>query len=420
VEAKRNVYFKYITLVLNRCSWRHHVHGTFLDVSLGPVVYLPPWPDRTLLVPGVRWLCPAFTLPSGRFSSPTSETSRGLQSVRISDDLLRYTSNVIAEIILFDVLGIGLMRLLRERSSTRIRASVRGILPAVVTLVLFLSGGVILGTLVESVTDAQSSVAILLGSFVQLVLYAVLIGVAVWAAATLERRPYTSFGLNNDVDWLLSFVAGVAITSIGIVVSLWWADQRGIRDVTLADASVTGPDKPLLVGVALVLFVCYFLLGNVYEEVVYRRIMLGNFVEGLTARGVSLGPAVVFATVSSLLLFGAYHIPLRGNVIVALDAALSGIPFAVAYLLTDDLGLPVGVHFGRVLIEFFNGLTIGGFEVTAIVAITQNTLLANLEFKLLRIALLCLCILFWVHLTKGEIRITETRHHRCSEGPLTD
>lgn len=105
--------------------------------------------------------------------------------------------------------------------------------------------------------------------------------------------------------------------------------------------------------------------------------------EGLTARGVSLRLAVVSATVVSLLLFGAYHIPLRGNVVVALDAALTGIPFALAYLLTDDLDLPVGVYFGRVLIEFLNGLIVDEFEVTGLIAITQNTLLANLEPKLL-------------------------------------
>lgn len=78
------------------------------------------------------------------------------------------------------------------------------------------------------------------------------------------------------------------------------------------------------------------------------------------------------------------------------------------------------MHFGRILIEFFNGITIGEFEVTAIVAITQNSLLANLEFKLLRIVLLSLCILLWMYLTKGEIRITETRYHRYSEEPPTD
>jgi hypothetical protein len=230
-----------------------------------------------------------------------------------------------------------------------------------------------------------------------------------------RRQPSTAFGLGVDAGWLRRFAAGVATTLLGVVVSLWWVDRRGTRDVTLADASVTGLDEPLVVGVVFVLFICYFLLGNLYEEVVYRRIVLGNFVEGLTARGLPLRLAVVPATVAGLLLFGAYHVPLRGNVVVALDAALSGIPFALAYLLTDDLGLPVGVHFGRVLIELLNGLTLGPLEVTAVVAITENTLLANLELKLLRIGFVCLCILVWVYLTRGELRMAGAVRHRHGE-----
>ncbi|MFC7007939.1 hypothetical protein [Halalkalicoccus salilacus] len=81
--------------------------------------------------------------------------------------------------------------------------------------------------------------------------------------------------------------------------------------------------------------------------------------------------------------------------------------------------LPVGVHFGRVLIEFLNGLTIGEFEVTGLIAITQNTLLANLALKLLRIGLICLCILLWVYLIRGEIRMAETIRHRNGEESLT-
>ncbi|WP_226008037.1 CPBP family intramembrane glutamic endopeptidase [Natrinema salinisoli] len=308
------------------------------------------------------------------------------------------------------------MQLLRERGSTRIRASLRGVLPAVVTLVLFLGGTALLGLIVQAVTEAHSSTEVLLASIGQFVLYAVLIGVAVWSAATLEHREYTNFGLTVDGDWMREFAAGIVITLLGIMVSVWWADVRGIRAVTLTAASITGPERPLLLGAVFGLFICYFLLGNIYEEVVYRRIVLGNFVEGLTARGVSPQVAVILATVVSLLLFGVYHIPLRGNIVVALDAALTGIPFALAYLLTDRLALPVGIHFGRILIEFLHGrVTRGEFNVSAIVEITQDTLLANLEFKLLRIGLTCLGILTWVYLHHGEIQIAKTVYRRNSD-----
>ncbi|WP_176548342.1 CPBP family intramembrane glutamic endopeptidase [Natrinema sp. CBA1119] len=284
------------------------------------------------------------------------------------------------------------------------------------TLVLFLGGNALLGLIVQSVTEAGSSTEVFLVSIGQIILYTALIGVAVWCAATLEHREYTDFGLTVDGEWMQEFVVGVVITLLGITVSLWWADVRGIRSVTLTAAGITGPERPLLLGAVFGLFVCYFLLGNIYKEVIYRRIMLGNFLEGLTARGVSPRVAVILATAVSLLLFGVYHIPLRGNIVVALDAALTGIPFALAYLLTDRLALPAGIHFGRILIEFLHGrVTRGEFNVSAVVEITQDTLLANLEFKLLRIGLICLCILTWVYLHHGEIQIDKTGHHRNSE-----
>lgn len=308
------------------------------------------------------------------------------------------------------------MRLLRERSSTRVRASLRGVLPAAMTLVLFLGGSAFLGSIAESVTEEGASGEVLLASLGQFVLYAVLIGTAVWGAATLERREYTDFGLSVDGEWTREFAAGIAITLLGIAVSLWWADFRGLRDVIPTAAGITGPERPLLLGTVFGIFVGYFLLGNIYEEVVYRRIMLGNFAEGLTARGVSPRVAVVLATAVSLLLFGAYHIPLRGNLVVAFDAALTGIPFALGYLLTGRLALPVGVHFGRILIEVLHGrVTRGKFGITAAVEVTQNTLLANFELKLLRIGLLCLGILTWIYLNHGEIRIAKTVYRSDSD-----
>lgn len=312
------------------------------------------------------------------------------------------------------------MRIAREEDSTRLRASIRGVLPAVATLALFLVGGSLLGTTVESITAAGSTGEVLLKSVAQLVIYAALIAAAVWGAGKLERREFGDFGLDADADWLRAFAAGTAISLLGIATSLWWADVRGLRDVDLAAAGIRGPDEPVVLVVAFAGFVCYFLLGNVYEEVVYRRIVLGNFVEGLTARGLSPRMAVVPATAASLLLFGAYHVPLRGNVVVAVDAALTGIPFALAYLLTGELGLPVGLHFGRISIEFARGLTRGEFELLAIVELTRNTLAANLEVKLVQLGLVCLFVLVWVYLDRGEIRLAESVYRPTGESSGAD
>lgn len=301
------------------------------------------------------------------------------------------------------------MRLIREENSTRLRASLRGTLPAVGTLVLFLVGFGLLGTAFESVAGLGPTGEVLLASFARMVLYAVLVGTAVWWAARLERRTYADFGLNVDANWGREFAVGAAISGVAVAASLWWAGVRGSRTVDLAAAGVRGPGGPLAVAAVFAALACFFLFGNVYEELVYRRIVLRNFLEGLAARGVSPAVAVVLATAGSLALFGAYHVPLRGNLLVAVDAALVGVPFALAYLLTDDLGLPVGIHFGRLPVEFVHGTTLGEFEVLAVVELTRNTLAANLELKLVRLGLVCLLVLAWVYLDRGEIRTERIR-----------
>lgn len=52
-------------------------------------------------------------------------------------------------------------------------------------------------------------------------------------------------------------------------------------------------------------------------------------------------------------------------------------------------------------------MSLGEFDVVAVVDVTRNALAANLEVKLLRLGLLCLGVLAWVYLTDGELRVSE-------------
>lgn len=106
-------------------------------------------------------------------------------------------------------------------------------------------------------------------------------------------------------------------------------------------------------------------------------------------------------------LFGLYHVPLRGNVVVAVDAALVGVTFSLAYLLTGELGLPIGVHAGRFPLTVLPGATLGPFEFQQALTISRNTLAANLEVKLVRLGLTCLLVLAWVALVDGEVGIDD-------------
>lgn len=307
------------------------------------------------------------------------------------------------------------MPILRADDSTRVRASLRGLLPAATTLLVLLLGGAVLGSILDTVGDGTPTTVALFALIAQTVLYGGLVGLAIWCGTRLERRQYTAFGLNVDSGWLLNFVAGTTITVVAIVLSLWWAEIRGLRNVDLSAAAVSGPGEPLVPLVVFAVYIGYSLVGHVFEEVVYRRIMIRNFTEGLTARGFTPVAAVVPATVGGLLLFGLYHVPLRGNFVAAIDSALLGVAFALAYLLTGELGLPVGVHFGRQLIGFAFGKEVVEFEFVAVLELTRNTLSANLEVKLVRLGLACLLILAWVFLREGEIRLAETVYSDGSE-----
>lgn len=303
------------------------------------------------------------------------------------------------------------MSLLRERDSPRFRAALRGLLPAILTLVGLLAGLALLSVAFGTLAS-NSTTGALLALVAQGVLYAALIYAAVRVAAKLERSAYAAFGLNVDAAWLRDFAVGVAVTIFGIVVSLAWAEFRGLRDVDPSAVAVNGSGDALGFAAVVAVYACYLLLGNVYEEVVYRRIAIKNFANGLAARGLSPTVAVAAGTAASLVLFGAFHVPLRGNVIVAVDAALVGVTFSLAYILTGDLGLSTGVHFGRLPTVFMYGVTIGGFEVTSAVTFTPDTLAANLEVKLVRLGVICLGILAWSYHVRGEIRVAESVHRQ--------
>lgn len=89
--------------------------------------------------------------------------------------------------------------------------------------------------------------------------------------------------------------------------------------------------------------------------------------------------------------------------------------FALAYLLTGELGLPIGVHFGRISIELLTGFEVLGVDVPAVLLFTRNTLLANLEVKLLELGLVCLLILVWVYSADGEIGVAESIYERDTD-----
>lgn len=295
----------------------------------------------------------------------------------------------------------------------------RGLLPAVLTVVIYMGAVQLLGRFLLATDELSGAQFLLYGCLIGLV-YVGMILAGVYAARTLERSSLGDFGLRVDGKWLGAFAAGVGISLLGVSISWWWGEFREIRSLDLAAAGVRSPEEPLVVAAVLVVFTGYFLLGNVYEEVVYRRIVIDNFAEGLAARGLSTGAAVGLATIGSLVVFGLLHVVYRGTALVAIDATLTGTMFAFAYLLTGDLALPIGIHFGRLITSVLGGESYGAVEIIAVGEVTQNTLAANLEVRFVQIGVVCGLVSLWVYLNRGSIQISEAIYRPHTHQARTD
>ncbi|MEY7849657.1 CPBP family intramembrane glutamic endopeptidase [Natrarchaeobius sp. A-rgal3] len=301
---------------------------------------------------------------------------------------------------------------IREGRSTRLRAGLRAVAPAVTTLLVLLVGLAVLAAVADAITERSPTGGMLATLVALSFLYVLLIAIALWLATKLDRRRYASYGLDLDVAWLRAFAVGAGIGFLAAVVSVGYGAVRGFVDVDLSAGGVAGPGGPITLGLAVAILVGSFLIQNVYEEVVYRGIAIRNFVEGLTARGLSPTWAVLLATAASLFLFGLFHIPLRGDPLEAMvTSALLGTAFALAYVLTGELALPIGVHFGGMSIELAVGEEVVGLEVLSVVTLEQSAA-ASLEFLGVRVGLLCALIVAWVYLTSGDVGIDETVYRR--------
>ncbi|AGB38042.1 CPBP family intramembrane glutamic endopeptidase [Natronococcus occultus] len=291
--------------------------------------------------------------------------------------------------------------MIRDSSSGRIRAGLRAVLPAVVTLALILVWQQGVSPVARIETDSWLEAMSVIS--VDSIGYVVAILVALWVASRLDRRQYRAFGLDVTRRWLGNFIVGVVIGLGAFLLSTWYAQFRGVIEISslLSEVSVGSLEVMIVTGV--IAFGVSFLIQNIFEEIVYRGIMLQNFAEGLVERGFSPLWSILVAALGSSVLFGVFHIPLRG-IAPSIDAAFVGLTFALAYVLTGNLGLAIGVHFGRFPIEL---LVVGAADPLGLSAVIEFTAAAP-DVELVRMGLTTIAILTWVYFVYGEISIDKT------------
>lgn len=214
----------------------------------------------------------------------------------------------------------------------RLRAPWRvvGALVAVLGLASLLAGGLPEGPLIVQ------SLA------VQVVYVAVTLTVLFVWSRYVDRRPVADYGLAVDARWLRRAGVGclLAVGAFGGALAtnlvVGWASVETVL--------ATGRVFPVWLG--LLAGTCNFLLVAVWEEVLFRGLLLRNAVVGLrldpiTDRAAATGGLVVVSAV-----FALGHAGQAGSTVALTFWFGMGVLLGGAYLLTDSLAVPIGLHFG--------------------------------------------------------------------------
>lgn len=167
--------------------------------------------------------------------------------------------------------------------------------------------------------------------------------VVIWARY-IDRRRLTEYGLEVDTEWVRDAGVGVVIAfvawGLALVVHLTtgWAHISAV----LSPGNAT---NALPFAVALTAFVVQFLLVGIWEELLFRGLVLKNAAEGFHSRWFSERSAVLAGLVASSLLFGVVHVDQATSLPELGFWVLMGLVLGSTYITTDSLAIPIGLHF---------------------------------------------------------------------------
>ncbi|OVE84242.1 CPBP family intramembrane glutamic endopeptidase [Natronolimnobius baerhuensis] len=306
--------------------------------------------------------------------------------------------------------------LLYASSETRLRATWRALIPLVVAVsVYFVSHlllesamGAVAGT---STTGTATVIATVTGLATLTVLIALSAITGIVVAARLDHRYVRSYGFAISSRWVSDFGAGALIGALASVGAVGYHVLRGYSTVSVELTGI-GVGGTILAPAVLLVFVLFYLSNTAFEEVVFRAILIPTAAEGLHARTLERTAAVLGAIAVSLPLFGAIHL-LGGGFAAVITSAVGGVLFATAYVLTGQLGLPIGVHFGGVAILSVMQSPVSADPELTLPSIvvaewtTTPSLAVSVELWIVRLVVGVALICLWVRLRYGDVSIAD-------------
>lgn len=295
------------------------------------------------------------------------------------------------------------LRLVWNDDERRPRAPLRLLVGILVVLVLANTGRTLQPSILAGDGPLAAVVNTLIGGLPQAA--GIVLGVLV-VAVLLDRRKLTDLGLNSKRSGGQRFAGGLLL-GLGIsTLSIAAGVVFGFYEIT--GIQVTGGPAVwilLVIGTALSQLVIV-----IAEELFVRGYIITNAAEGLD--GVPSIPRSVAASVAILLasLFFYFTHSTRGGSFGVMAGGIA-VLLGVAYVLSGDLSVPIGIHFGVNFAGMFGGwapqqATLLQLSSSTTVAdslvLPQDAVVAQLLGAALGIGLL----VWWYRRTNGSVRIS--------------
>jgi uncharacterized protein len=225
----------------------------------------------------------------------------------------------------------------RER---RLRAGWRVLIFLVMTLVLAAVDGRVRAGLAGRLPDLYEDL-------VRALVFALLIAAALYLASrVLDHRLMSDYGFHFSRTWWTDLGFGLvlgALLQFGVL-----AVELAVGWVNVTGSFAPAPGQPfvatILVGVVVVGAVSFG------EEASYRGYPIKNLAEGLArARW-----GIVIAVVIPAVFFGLAHATNENATWLSVfNIVIFGLLFGTGYVLTGELALPIGLHFGWNFVQGF-------------------------------------------------------------------
>jgi membrane protease YdiL (CAAX protease family) len=292
-----------------------------------------------------------------------------------------------------------------NRTEARLRAGWRVVLlvlaSGVVSTALAGPGRRVLGRLLP----------VVYANVVEVVVLVLLIGGFLWMAARwLDHRPIVDYGFHLSRAWWLDLGFGLAL-GVSLMAGVY-ALALAIGWVKVTGTLVSPPGQPFIGAILADIVVVVGIAC--WEEAVFRGYVIKNLAEGLNSTIIGARWATVIAIVIPSVLFGLAHL---SNANATMLSTLNTIIFGVAYALTGELAIPIGLHFAWVFVQGF-GLGRSGDApgLGAFLVVVEGDSPARLwtgwpftlEGGLLGTAALVVGLLLiaaWVRLRRGSVRL---------------